>query len=53
MKHFQRLRSIMLMACCTACLASARLGETEEQSKQRYGEPMKKGEDMLTYSAAD
>lgn len=49
MKHFQGLRCVLLLACCTACLASARLGETEEQSKQRYGEPMKKVEDMLTY----
>lgn len=33
--------------CMAALTATARLGETEAQSQQRYGAPLKKGEDFM------
>ena len=37
----------LLLTCCAGLPVSARLGETEEQSKQRYGEPSKDMEFMM------
>ena len=38
------------LQCAAALTATARLDETEEQSRQRYGEPMAKETDPLTYA---
>ncbi len=47
MRQKQWMRCVLALLFCAACSASARLDETEEQSKQRYGEPSKDSEPML------
>lgn len=45
----QLMRIFWTLLCFMAFNVSARLGETEEQSRQRYGEPLKKNEDIFQF----
>ena len=40
---------VLVMVGIATCHVSARLGETEDQSQLRYGEPLKKTEDVFRY----
>jgi hypothetical protein len=40
---------MLVLVGIAALNVSAKLGETEEQSRQRYGEPLKKPEDVFRY----
>jgi len=50
MKAQQFVRLFLVVVSCLALSAAARLDESEAQSQQRYGAPMKPNEDPLTYS---